>query len=306
MTEFREASVADRDAILALRKRCFPDEDLEKQEPRYWDWEFGHGRMFVADAGDRLAAHLGFFPQRWIISHQSVDGMLAVDAMTDPDFRRKGIFQRVAALAAETLRGDVGLSTAFQIRDAVLPPMQSNGWNPVLRAPVLVKMLTITQPKTPGPWEGEALPDPEQLASIGEQFLGRVAHVFRDAAQLRWRFYENPASYVIDANEVAYVVTRRTRLRGYDTVAIVDLAWRPGHVRDGRLLLSQVLARARAAGVHLAAALLTLSHPAMPAVVRTGFLPSPHRFRFLLNVFDERLQLARTRWALSWADTDHL
>jgi hypothetical protein len=40
--------------------------------------------------------------------------------------------------------------------------------------------------------------------------------------------------------------------------------------------------------------------------VRSGFLPSPHRFRFLVNVFDDRIRLGRAKWALTWADTDHL
>lgn len=305
MIELREATAGDRQAILALRQRCFPDEDVEKQEPRFWQWEFGEGRMFVAADGDRLVAHLGFVPQTWAIDDERCPGMLAVDAMTDPDYRRQHLFHRVAGFAREALRSGIALSTAFQIREAVLPPMQSNGWMPVPRAPVLVKMLTIRPARTPPPVPNTIAAPPERLAAVAGQFFTRGAYVVRDAKYLAWRFYENPL-YTVDANDDAYIVTRRTMLRGYDTLAIADIAWRAGKMRDGRVLLAEVLKRARVQGVHLAAALLTLSHPALPALVRSGFLPSPHRFRFLVNVLDARLRIARARWALSWADTDHL
>lgn len=298
MIELREAGPHDRDAILALRGRCFPNDDLEKQAPSFWQWEFGKGRMFVAHDGPRIVAHLGFVPQSWSIDGAQYDGMLAVDAMTDPDYRRQGIFHRVAALARDALRESIALSTAFQIRDAVLPPMEANGWKSVLRAPVLVKVLV-------GRASDRPTMQPELRGAIAEEFLSRVAHVRRTDEYLQWRFVDNPL-YTIDSNDAAYVVSRRTTLRGYDTLAIADIAWKPGRTRDARVLLHEVVSRGRAMGVRLAAALVSLSHPAMPTLVRSGFLPSPHRFRFLVNAFDERIRVSRARWALTWADTDHL
>lgn len=299
MIEIREAGQDDRDAILALRMRCFPSEDVEKQDASFWQWEFGKGRMFIAEDGARAVAHLGFVPQTWRIDGATHPGMLAVDAMTDPEYRRQGLFHRVAAFARDALKESVALSTAFQIRDAVLPPMERNGWRTVLRAPVLVKV------NVGRALQFESRGSDAALHTIAEEFLQRVSHVERSDAHLHWRFKENPL-YRIDATENAYVVSRRTTLRGYDTLAIADIAWRNGATREGRVLLAEVLARGRSEGVRLAATLLSLSHPAMSALVRSGFLPSPHRFRFLVNAFDERIRVSRARWALTWADTDHL
>jgi len=297
--ELREGSAADREAILALRKRCFPDDDREKQDPRFWDWEFSNGRVFLAADGERAVAHLGFSPQTLMIDGEPVSSMLAVDAMTDPDYRRQGLFQRVAALAAARLRESVQLSTAWQIRDAVLPPMTANGWKPLLRASVLVKPVALRA--TPGALEEVHAEFPDVA------MLRNVNHGARDADFLRWRFMSNPLwQYSIDANADAYVVTRRTTLRGYDTLAIADLGWRHGQSREGRLLLRDAIARGRAAGVQLTAVLMSLGHPALPTLVRSGFLPSPHRFRFLVNVFDARVKLNRAKWGLTWGDTDHL
>ena len=122
---------------------------------------------------------------------------------------------------------------------------------------------------------------------------------------MRWRFFENPLwKYDVHAKDDAYVITRRTKLRGHDCVAIADLGWPKGKERAGRALLREVFAKGRVEGAELAAVLITLGHPALPVLVRSGFLPSPHRFRFLLNDFGK--PVARKRLALTWADTDHL
>ncbi|HJQ37167.1 MAG TPA: GNAT family N-acetyltransferase [Thermoanaerobaculia bacterium] len=274
MIDVREGTRVDRDAILALRGRCFGGEDPEKQDPRFWEWEFGNGgRFFVAADGDRVVAHLGFVPQLQ---------MLAVDAMTDPDYRRQHLFSRVVECARDTLA--VPFSCAFQIREAVLPAMVRGGWKPVARAFVLVRPFV-------------------HRGAAGFQPADRQAESL--PLHLRWRFVENPLwHYDIHANDDAYVVTRRTKLRGLDSVAIADLGWPKGKERAGRALLREVYAKGRAEGAQVAAVLITLGHPALPVLVRSGFLPSPHRFRFLVNDFGR--PLGRKRWALTWADTDHL
>ena len=318
--EFREGSAADRDAILALRACAFPDEGLEKQDPRFWDWEFGKGRYFVADDAGRIVAHIGFVPQTYVVASESVPAMLAVDAMTDPDYRRQSLFSRVVAFARDALRDSVRLSSAFQIREAVLPAMTRGGWAPIVRAPVLVRPLSVKRflrggaggpPAVAGtasprrPAAGETAGQRPALPSLPDFFARAGAHGDRSEDFLRWRFFENPHwHYTIDADDGAYIVTRRTMLRGLDTVALVDFAWRAGCERQGRGLLRQVFARGRAEGVDVAAVLITLGHPALPTLVRSGFLPSPHRFRFLVNDFGRPLR--RTKWALTWADTDHL
>ena len=299
MIEFREGSTADRDGILALRKRCFPDDDPEKQDPAFWEWEFGHGgRVFVAADGGRIVAHLGFVPQTYTIAGERVPGMLAVDAMTDPDYRRQHLFSQVAGHARVVLQESVRISTAWQIRDAVLPGMTRNGWKPLLRAPVLVRPYLRSAGFKP------AAPPASSRQDAGGA-ADRMSALRRDMQFVQWRFLDTPHwHYAIDGNDDACVVTRRTTLRGYDTLALADLGFRD--VRALRLQLREVLARGRGEGCQLAAALVTLGHPALPLLVRAGFLPSPHRFRFLVNVFDERLRVSRAKWALTWADTDHL
>jgi hypothetical protein len=269
MIEVREATAADRDAILALRGRCFPDDDPEKRDPRFWDWEFGHGRMFVAADGPRLVAHLGFMPQSY--------GLLAVDAMTDPQYRRQQLFSRVAAFAGE----QVGTSYAWQIRDAVLPAMVHAGWTPVTAARVLIRPMVLPAFGGRAGRSGDAA----AMSAISG----------RSAEFLHWRYFANPLwTYDVTMNDGAYLVTRRTTLKGYKTLAIIEAA---GDPREAKRLLGAALRTARTT---FAATLVTRDHPKYWWFLRNGFLPGPHRFRFLAR------DSTRTDWPLCWADTDHL
>ncbi len=267
----REARPADRDAIAALRRRCFPGHESE----------FATTRAFIAEEDGRPVAHLGLIEQTYVIDGQPYKGALACDAMTDPAFRRRGLFRDVTRFTSDAIRNDYALSTAWQIRKAVLPAMRTGGWQPVLRAPVLVKPVLLRgRPR---------VTRRDASLQLRENFLARYAHV-RHASRFDGR-------YAITGADDAYLITRQTVLRGKRTLAIVDLAG------DARALIRDAIARS---DEPLAAALLSWRHPCVPQLLAMGFLPSPHRFRFLVNVFDARLDPRRVRWALTWADTDHL
>jgi GNAT superfamily N-acetyltransferase len=239
MISFRES--ADRGGIAELRARCFPDDVIEKNWPI--------ARTFVAEDDGRVVAHLAFMDKTYG-AHRAA---LAMDAMTDPDYRRQGLFSRLAGFARDAIRDDYAFSTAWQIRPAVLPAMVANGWLPVLRAPVFVRP---------------------------------IFHARRASAR-------HEQNYTITEN----LVTRETVLKGFSTLALVNL---------NKNAKREIKAAMRNTNCRLAAALLNWRHPALPLLLRMGFLPSPHRFRFLVNVFDPRFDPKREKWALSWADTDHL
>ena len=278
MIAFREASAGDREGITALRARCFPEEEIEK--------EFPLARTFIAEAEGRPVAHLGFVEQTFVIGGEPYAGALAVDAMTDPAYRRQGVFQQLGAFARDAVREDYALSSAWQIRPAVLPAMMANGWIPLLRAPIFVRFL-LPGSEAVG---GGAPAGTRDIRSAREAFLGGFAH----ARLPKWRF--DASGYVTTGR----LVTRRTLLRGHDSLCIVEVT------PDARQELRDALHHARARGIGLAAALLSWRHPSVPLLLRMGFVPSQHRFRFLVNVFDSRIDVRHAKWALSWADTDHL
>jgi hypothetical protein len=301
MIELREATSFDREAILELRARCFPDDDTEKRDPRFWEWEFRDARMFVATEEARIVAHLGFLRQS--------GSYLAVDAMTDPDYRRRHVFSRVACFAREAIASDVAFSTAWQIRRPVRGGMEAGGWTEADGARVLMRPILGALLRRAGEREaasGErgaaasrhedglrlaARPSPLALSAIGG----------KPASWLSWRYYDNPLwTYDITSTDDAYLITRVTKLKGIDTLAIVDVAWRNGRKGEAGTLLRGALRRAP---VRLAATLVTRAHAAYWWFVRHGFLPGPYRFRLLVNDFAHK---PLPRWALMWGDTDHL
>lgn len=296
MIEVREATADDRDAILRLRARCFPGEDPEKLEPRFWDWEFRGGRMFLAEEEGRAVAHLGFVAQPHRIDGARVTAFLAVDAMTDPDYRGRRLFAQVATYARDALSNIAAFSGAWQIRGAVLGGMTAGGWTPADRARVLIRPILPLRLRS---GRAEPMRDVQAMSSIAREFFGNTAHVDRTPEWLQWRYFDNPSwRYDVTGTNDAYLVTRRAKLKGIETLAIVDIAWR--RERDARALLANALG-----GAHtpIAATLVTRAHPAYGWFLRRGFLPGPHRFNYLVNAFALD---GKRRWALAWGDTDHL
>ena len=198
----REATIADREAILALRARCFGDIDPEKRDPRFWDWEFGRARCFVGEDRGRLVSHLALVPVTYTIDGALVPGSMAVDAMTSPDARGQGWFSRVAGFAMESTQFTI--STAFQIRSAVLGSMLRAGWMTAERVPVLVRPVwRIGAAASP---DSARVPAPHPIAFDGPA-------IARTAEFLAWRFSENPHwKYRVFADDDGYLVARRTSL----------------------------------------------------------------------------------------------
>lgn len=268
--------MADRDGILALRARCFGDVDREKLDPAFWDWEFADARIFVGEENGEIVTHLAI-----------VNG-LAVDAMTAPEVRGRGAFTGVARYAIG--QSDHEVATAYQIRGAVLGSMLRSGWTVADRVPVLLRPA--------GWWRGRR----EAFRKLTRDDVGWMSGIGgRTPEFLAWRFFDNPHwRYDVFGSESAYLVARRTKLKGFDTYAIVDLAWRDE--RAARALLRDAVDEAKAQGCTLVAAFVSRNHPAFGMFLRRGFLPGPHWFRLLVHPPEG----AKRRWRVMWADTDHL
>lgn len=326
---YREGTAADRDAILALRTRVFAGDDVEKQQPEFWDWEFvdgyaGAARVFVAEEGDRIVSHLGFVPQIFEAG-QAIRGALAVDAMTDPDHRRQRVFGGLATFAANAIRDDYRVVTAFQIRPPVLGGMLSAGWSaratiPVLLRPVSLRHIARDFGLPAGSWRAaerrtDAIRVLERgdLEQVDRLLVTSAARQPRSAEFLDWRYRRNrhwryEMRGVFERNELrAFLVHRESTLRGLRSVAIADAGVLPGGEASLRSLVAGVCRMGRDSGAGVAAAFLSRAHPAYRPLRRCGFIPGPHRFRLLLQIFDESLRrLDDAPWSLSWGDTDHL
>lgn len=291
---FREGSATDRDRILALRAQCFGEVDPEKLDPRFWDWEFPNSRFILGEReeGGELVSHLALLALPHRIDGHLVPGVIAVDAMTSPHARGQGAFTGVIRYVTEHAGVVI---TSYQIREHVLSPLLRNGWAVAERVPVLLRPAAL--------WRGRREPFREltrdDLSWMSEIARGTIA---RTPEFFSWRFFENPHwRYELRGRtDEGYLIARRTKLRGIDTYAIVDLGWRDPRV--ARALLRDAVIEARAQGCVLAAALVSRTHPAFGFFLRRGFVPGPHWFRLVVHP----AEYAQRRWHAMWADTDHL
>lgn len=323
---FREGSAADRDAILALRAAAFGNDDPEKREPAFWEWEFrrgyaGEGLLFLAESGTEVAGHIAFVPQEYATPAWPARVALAVDAMVHPRFHRLGVFSGLTRFAAERLRDRFDVSLGLQIRKASLAGMLAGGWEVTGTIPVRLKPLSLRgiardlglpirgaagDPRTAHP---NVRPLKRSDLPLLESLARGAIRQPRTAAFASWRYFGvgGPPYDVdgwFDGDELrAFVVHRPALLKGMHVRAIVDAG--AAENAELQMLIGDVCARA--AGASLAAALISNEHPAAPVLRRCGFFAGPHRFNVLVQVFDERFRAAATGpWSLSWGDTDHL
>ena len=329
----RAAGIRDREAILRLRALSFPEDDAEKGDPDFWNWEFGRERVrvFVAEEDGECLAHVALIPQGHVVEGRAVESAMAVDAMTHPGRRRGGLYSRVVEGALEATLDQVSLLTAFQIRPEVLGSMLRTGWAIRASAPVFLRPASFRSFFGSGGQRGRrdlvdlpaTHPDVRLLSGndvsrmtevAASMFDARDIHLHRSEEFLRWRFFSNPFWQYrvtgIHAGKklMAYLIARRSTLRGMDTVAIADLGFRPGSSYAMRVLIGDSIRVARIGGCRLIASLLSRHHPALGSLLRRGFVPGPHRFRLLTRTRDGALdeRLAKGHWRISWADTDHL
>jgi hypothetical protein len=306
--QFRKATARDRAAILALRERVYGDVDPEKRDPRFWDWEFARARVFVGEevteSGKAIVTHLALVPVAGC--DPSVRCVVAVDAMTAPEARRGGAYGGLVAYLNAAVRDDFDAIHGYQIRKAVLGSMLRNGWVSAESIPILLRPASLG-----GLLKMKAVP---RVFIIREETLRRknaaeMATLARSREFIQWRFFDNPSwRYRVtgardhEGRLVAWLVSRHTTLKGFDTQAIVDIAFTDKHAAMD--LIRDSIAQAKAFGCAFVAAFASRAHPARALLRRSFFLPGPHRFRLLVYSFDRPPR--QEPWQVTWADTDHL
>lgn len=345
----READEGDLDAILDLRKRVFSVEDPEKQDPAFWKWEFvagpeGRARIFVAVDGKEIVGHYAMIPQDFMLGAVARNGSIVVDLMTHPDYRRQGIFNKIAKFAFSAASDQVQFASAYPIRKESMAGFLSIGWIEHFKIPVLVRPLSwpaiarrFRIPLGPLfglgalPWrwirslfatslgDGEVVRDLdasecELLASVaGQGVPAGAAYRVRTAEFYRWRLFASPrwkyrVTGLFKAGELrAFVASRQARLLGTDSLAIVDMAALPDADRELSLLLHHAIAGGSASGQAVAGAMLTRGNRYYRALRRAGFYPGPHSFSLILYSETDGFHgsvPAPNNWLLSWADTD--
>lgn len=273
----------DPDGLRALAEACFPGEDVS--DPRYLHWLYEENPVrpateLVTRSGGIVSGHIAGVPLRYRLAGADVLGGLAVNAITHPDHRGKGIFivlhAEVSRLTAakdilflfgfanpNSEKGclrhlnyhDLGrfplwilplkLGSVMKAQDGI--PRAIRRLCAAAGAPFLGLWRTVRRPRSNGEYTvekiGEFGPEFDELWAAAGKDYENIA--VRDAKFLRWRFVQCPTRrYDI------FAARSGGRLAGY----IVGTSTRFSGLRWA--MIADMLVPATAAGRDTAAVLI--------------------------------------------------
>lgn len=244
--ELRPARDEDEPAVLALLRETMGWADDGTDQGFFWwkhrDNPFGPSPAWVAVDGDRIAGYRTLLRWRFISPEgKSVSAVRAVDTVTDPDYRGRGIFRRLTldAVADLTRAGDGFIFNTPN--DNSRPGYLSMGWTPVRRLPVgvlpagpgaLARMARSrtaselwSEPTEAGQDAVEALGDDDVAAGLLLHAPTSGLRTDRSAEYLRWRTSFEPLRYRVmlwdETDPSAGGVIFRVRRRGSGLEAVI-------------------------------------------------------------------------------------
>jgi len=140
----RDGNKTDMEGILSFRGVVFGEEEKDKLDPRFWQWEFmegpdGRAFIYIVEDRNKIVGHFADIPRRFIVEGEVVLGTLSLDLMVHHDYWRRGIFQAMGKYGVQRVKQENGLFlTAFPIRLETIQGLIKIGWKEVVELPVLV------------------------------------------------------------------------------------------------------------------------------------------------------------------------
>jgi GNAT superfamily N-acetyltransferase len=279
------------------RVRGYP---VDEQE---FDWWFdgnpvGPRIVALAEEEGRIVGVLGASTYRAVVRGDETLATLPLWAVTDPDYRGRGIFQHLNREVERAAR-EAGATIELGFTNRMAGPIYiaKLGWLDVDRLRVWARPLV--------PFAGGRGGHP-RIAGFGadqERAYREVAprlanHFVRDAAYLNWRYAESPRGYTVVPSRNGYAVVGRKEFKGIDCAYVADLV--APTVRETRWLLRRCVRAGR--GARLLLALLPSLHAS--AYVAAGFLPTPTTIRLIGHALEDDLPTGRGSWHFTLGDTD--
>ena len=268
--EMRPATRGDDAAVLALLRATMGWDEGGHDEAFFW-WKhrenpFGESPAWVFVADGEIVGYRTFLRWRFVDdSGRSVSTVRAVDTVTHPDHRGRGIFRRLTlqAVADRTLAGDGWVFNTPN--DQSRPGYLTMGWSINRRLPVgalpagaraAARMRSAraaaslwSEPTSAGVDAASALADPAFAAGLLSHAPTRGVRTQRTPEYLRWRTSFEPLRYRVllahPDDPAAGGLVFRVRRRGEAREAAIIEALVPD-VRTGFTLVRRVLADAGA------------------------------------------------------------
>jgi GNAT superfamily N-acetyltransferase len=302
----------------------------------------------VGDEGgtERVAGIYAVFPVACLVAGKSCVGAQSLDTMTDRRYRGRGLFVDLARGVYKRAEDErVAFVYGFPNGNSAHGFFTKLGWKSLDPVPFLIRPLRTRYFLARAPWVGRLLgwlpdmplPLPREAGlrlgeaiarseTFGQEFdtLWRdfardvTVGVQRDSRYLAWRFDRKPGeSYDtlvlrVDGHLVGFITYCVKKKHGGRIGYVMELIYRPGLARGGRLLLARALAAMSVAGADAVLAWNFSHSGSHPAFRATGFFTLPSRLRpielhFGVRALDDSIgSVVRDRggWYLSYCDSD--
>jgi hypothetical protein len=321
----------DEGALVALFAEVFGRQVSEDQ----WRWKLKPApshieSVFVGARGDRLVAQYAGIPLRYLVAGRERTGVVSVDTMTAPAFRRRGLLTRLGALAYDEWKR-AGVSFVLGLpNDNWGSRTRALGWKPLfgmkrvrlpLRPAALLKRrlgrmagwfpdgafdrcLIRARALARAPWVRQVSNAPRGIETL---LSDRPVALIRDQAFLGWRYFSSPA-----ARYEAFLAERDQQVLGFGALrlrasgdrvhaSIAELA-APlyGHLTRGALLGAMIDHAARL-GATVFDALVVPNSPEHKSLSRAGFLfEDPRQAEVELVPLDPELPFETVSDPRSW------
>jgi GNAT superfamily N-acetyltransferase len=275
------------------------------------------GTISLAMAEGRVAGMLAMSYARMRLEGRENLVAFAIDGATHPDFRGRGIFQKLE-LENERVAAEAGATTAIGFTNPQAGPILVGrvGWADVrplrLWARVLRPLELIRRRGRAGGLriraETARIRPIERFDDDAAAVAARVSspdHVVRDAAYLNWRYADSPRGYrslgaFAGDRLVAFAILGHKLYRGISTAYVADLV--APDAGDARALLRACVARARGG----ADAVIALAGPTSAPYLACGFVPTPESIRLIGKPLADGVRLPQDgrQWHFSLGDSD--
>ena len=316
----RPYRAGDEPALIELYQRA----TQRAITPEHWQWKLNTlpasvPSVWLAFDGARPIFQYAGCPLRYHFPSGERSGVVSVDTMTDPDYRRRGLLSQVGAQVFDTWRAAghafvIGLpnekwgSRLAALGYVDLFPLQ---WlvRPMQIEALAARRLRLNWPTNLAPlsalaqrgWNRSLPIDPavvvREIDRAGAEIdqLWRTAHdpqrvsIVRDSAWLNWRYVAAPAFeyHVLLAARagvtVGYVVYRLSTQAKHRNGAIAE--WFATYYLVACALVRTALDRLYAARVESVATLTIPGSSQWQLLKRSGFFPR-HSFTVAINPFD--------------------
>lgn len=296
----RPATAADVPQMIELVRVVLGEGSIPRTEA-FWRWKheqnpFGRSPAMVAEVDGRIVSLRVFLRWRWRFGGRELAAVRPVDTATHPDWRRRGLFERLTRALVEAMR-DEGVAFLFNTPNARSGQgYRKLGWRIVGRPAIWVRPVrpirllaglagrqawpANADPRAGGGGSATLLEAPD-LAGFLRSTTRCIPRLVTDisAAYLAWRYRDCPgisygAAGTFDRASGALLIFRRAVRRGLRELRLSDL-----FVTDDRASQSKVKdvvrSLTREEEIDLVTARAGRGTAEAKALVRAGFVPVP-------------------------------